>query len=153
MKEKVDTGRRLGVEDFANPMFDKQKVVLRTIGSDKIIRQQIVRDMARDMSQDMADGDSFETDGIDQIMLDAAEYFMEAEEDSLPKKKEIQVIEGATYTDGFNLVGFTYSLEDSSVTIKNTNNEVLFKGKIFTADEYEKALKKADSKQRKLSDR
>jgi pyrophosphatase PpaX len=149
---KIDTNQRLTVEDSKNPMFDKQKVVLRTIGANKNIRQQIISDMARDMTHDMG-SDDFGTDGIDPIMLDVAEDFIDAEEDSLPREKSVRVIEGSTYTDGFNLVGFTYSLEDSSITIKNTKNEVLFKGKIFTAEEYEKALKKADKKQSKLRDK
>jgi hypothetical protein len=130
VKEKQPThlNKRLTVEDFKNPLFDRQKITRRTIE---------------------VDGSSSDTT-ISEFDEDRDEDELFPDRDS-PRKK-IQVIEGTTYTDGFHLVGFTYSLEDGCIEIKNVENTLLFKGIIYSSEEYEKALKQADAKQRKLND-
>lgn len=148
-KEKVDTSQRLSVEDFQNPMFDRQEIRLRTIDPHKHAREQLVSSYAEeldDMDRDLGMGASHE------ISMDVAEDMLADELEPLREGK-YQVIEGATFTDGFNMVGFTYDLRDSSIKILNTDNQILFEGFIYTSEEYEKSLKKADQKQRRLDDK
>ena len=89
----------LTIEDFRTPMFDRQKVVKRTV---------YVR-----------------------------------------KPKGELAIEGRTFTDDFNDVGFTYYLSDGQLSVVDKENVQLFLGTISSAEEFEKALKKADKKVRK----
>ena len=63
------------------------------------------------------------------------------------------VYEGTTYTDNFVLVGFTYFLSDSTLRIVNTDNQVLFFGKIASAEDFEKAIRKADKKHWEIVDK
>ena len=90
----------LTVEDFRTPMFDRQKVLKRTVKNRK------------------------------------------------PRGEE--AIEGTTFTDDYNQVGFTYYLSDGELSVVNTDNKQLFLGKILTRDDFEKALKKVDNKLRRL---
>lgn len=64
-----------------------------------------------------------------------------------------EVIEGVTFTDSYNQVGFTYDLGDGTLTIKNLGNQILFSGVIASTEDFEKALKKADKKQSRLTKR
>ncbi|HKC04842.1 MAG TPA: hypothetical protein VKC54_03145 [Patescibacteria group bacterium] len=147
MKERQDTDKRLTVADFENPFFDRQKIRLRTVYPKNFHLDDIVNDLAQEMADDEGlDGE------IDPFLKDTARDMLEFEAD-LPQNKKRQFIEGTTYTDGFNLIGFTYSIQDSSISIVNKDNEILFKGFIYTPEEYEKALKKADGKQDRLWDK
>jgi len=138
-KEQVDTGRRLSVEDFQNPMFDRQEIRVRTIRPRNFHLEDTIRNLREERGED------------DPFLEEEARDMLEAED--YPEIQSYRVIEGATYTDGFILIGFTYDLRDSSIRIVNTDNEVLFKGFIYTPEEYEKSLKKADQKQRRLDDK
>lgn len=102
--------QRLTVEDFRNPLFDKQR-----------IRKRKIEDL----------GDEWSGDG------------------ELGEQGR-WVIEGVIFTDGYNEVGFTCDLDRGEVVVKNQQNEVLFSGRINSAEDFEKALKKADRKQMRL---
>lgn len=92
----------LGIEDFRNPLFDKQRIAKR------------------------------------QIHVNG---------------RKVWAYEGTTFTDNFVEVGFTYILSNGELSIVNTNNEKLFLGKIHSAEEFEKALKKADKKNDQLEEK
>lgn len=66
-----------------------------------------------------------------------------------PKRRTEEAIEGTTFTDEFVEVGFTYYLADGQLSVVNRSNRQLFLGKIATPEDFEKALKKADRKQKK----
>lgn len=57
---------------------------------------------------------------------------------------------GTTFTDGLNEVWFTCFLFSRKFSIFNINIEKLFSGNVTTPEEFYKALKKADKKQRSL---
>ncbi|HSD12655.1 MAG TPA: hypothetical protein VLC10_03790 [Patescibacteria group bacterium] len=67
-----------------------------------------------------------------------------------PKRRTEEAIEGTTFTDEYVEVGFTYYLGDGMLSVVNTSNQQLFLGTIATPEDFEKALKKADRKQKKL---
>lgn len=110
----------LTVEDFRNPLFDSQRVVRRKIPARPGIEP----------AWDEHDEEAFEAGGN-------------------PDVREI-VIEGATFTDEFVRVGFTYYVTDGMLSVKNEKNQELFRGVIATREDFEKALKKADKKQKTL---
>lgn len=60
-------------------------------------------------------------------------------------------IEGVTVTDNFVKVGFTCFLDNGELSIVNEKNEKLFSGMITTPEEFEKALKKAEKKNKTLT--
>lgn len=64
--------------------------------------------------------------------------------------KPRKVIEGVTITDSYNKFGYTYDLTSGVVAIINMDNKRLYLGKVTSSEEFEKALKKADRKQRTL---
>jgi hypothetical protein len=144
----TDTSRRLTVSDFENPMFDRQKITLRTIDPHRHVREQMINDYANDLDETDHEAGMAPSH---EISRDIAEDMLTDELEPL-KGGKYQVIEGVTYTDNFNLVGFTYNLRDSSIQIVNKQNQILYKGFIYTPEEYEKALKKADRKQSKLDE-
>ena len=86
----------LRIEDFRNPLFDRQKIFQRNVNI-------------------------------------------------APGKKE-PAYEGTTFTDNFIEVGFTYIIRTGELSIKSTDNQQLFKGRINSSEDFEKALKKADRK-------
>lgn len=151
-KTKVDTTRRLSVKDFQTPGFDSQPVRLRTVEHKERIPHDLIVDTARDLDPDFTEDDDFSGEP-DPMLLDMARDMLEPEypEDIEAERPKEQYIEGATFTDNFHQVGFTYSLQDSSIQIKNIKNELLYKGFIYTPEEFEKALKKADKKQDRLN--
>lgn len=55
-------------------------------------------------------------------------------------------IEGATYTDNFNLLGWTYWPDSGKIQFKTIENIVVFNGVIKTVGDFEKAIKRADKK-------
>jgi len=61
-----------------------------------------------------------------------------------------RAIEGVTFTDNFIKVGFTYYIDSGELSIKNIHNQQLFLGKISSAEDFEKAIKKADKKAHEL---
>ncbi len=65
-------------------------------------------------------------------------------------ERKQKAFEGTTYTDQYIFVGFTYLCEDEILSVVNQKNQQLFLGKIKTADDFEKALKKADEKEKSL---
>lgn len=113
---------KLDVKDFRNPLFDRQKVVKRKVPA------------RPGMVSDEDDDDDFEA-------------FAAGRE---PKGRTEDAIEGTTFTDEYVEVGFTYYPRDGLLRIVNTANQELFKGAIDSRDGFEKALKKADKKQKKL---
>lgn len=91
----------LRIEDFRNPLFDRQRIVQRQVHT-------------------------------------------------APGRKE-PAYEGTTFTDNFIEVGFTYIIRTGELSIKSTDNQQLFEGKINSPENFEKALKKADMKCLQLS--
>ncbi len=67
-----------------------------------------------------------------------------------PKRRTEEAIEGTTFTDEYVEVGFTYYPADGMLSVVNTSNQQLFLGVIATPEDFEKALKKADKKQKRL---
>jgi len=61
-----------------------------------------------------------------------------------------KVYEGTTITDDFVHVGITYELDSGELSIKNTQNQQLFLGKVTNYDEFDQAMKKADEESNKL---
>ena len=112
----------LRLEDFRNPMFDKQRIVKRQVPARPGVR----------------------------VEEDDDEEFEEFAAGREPKRRTEAAIEGTTFTDEYIEVGFTYYVADGLLTVVNTSNQELFKGTIASAAAFEKALKKADAKQRRL---
>lgn len=112
----------LKVEDFRNPMFDKQRIVKRQVPARPGVRTE------EDDNEDF-------------------EEFAAGRE---PKRRTEAAIEGTTFTDEYVEVGFTYYVADGLLTVVNTSNQELFRGTIVSPEDFEKAIKKADAKQRRL---
>jgi hypothetical protein len=112
-------------EDFWNPAFSKQRVVKRKLP-------------ARAATPADDEGDDALYDGVFGF-----------EREPRPRKKLEEAYEGTTFTDDYNEVGFTYYLSDGLLTVKNKSNVELFKGVIASAEDFEKALKKADIRLRR----
>lgn len=55
-------------------------------------------------------------------------------------------IEGATYTDNFRLLGWTYWPKTGQIKFKTTENVLVYSGVIEKISDFEKAVKKADKK-------
>ena len=115
---------KLTVEDFRTPMFDKQRIVRRQV--------QARPDAPPDEDEDE---------------LEELEAFERGGE---PRRRTEAAIEGTTFTDEYVEVGFTYYERDGFLRVVNTSNRELFKGVIATREEFEKALTKADKKQKRL---
>lgn len=113
----------LTVDDLRDPLFDRQRVVRRQVP-------------ARPGTA------SEDEDGLEDL-----EAFERGGE---PRQRKEEAIEGTTFTDDFNEVGFTYYPSDGLLRVVNTGNVELFKGVIATREDFEKALKRADRKQRRL---
>lgn len=112
----------LKVEDFRNPLFDKQRIVKRKVAARPGV------------------GGDDDDDEVDDFGSGEGE----------PRRRTEDAIEGTTFTDEFVEVGFTYYLADGTLSVVNTSNQQLFLGVIATPADFEKALKKADKKQKTL---
>jgi|SRR5687768_2550125 len=114
----------LKVEDFRNPLFDKQRIVKRLVSARPGVR---------------TEDDEDEDEDFDEFAAGRE-----------PKRRTETAIEGTTFTDEFVEVGFTYYPSDGQLSVVNTSNQQLFLGTIATSEDFEKALKKADKKQKRL---
>ena len=58
--------------------------------------------------------------------------------------------EGTTFTNEYVRVGFTCIIATGMLSVVNIENQLLFSGKIASDNDFEKALKKADRKQKEI---
>lgn len=134
----------LTIDDFCTPMFDRQRPVKRLLN-------------ARPEVEHLLEEDTFGLDDIEERYMmnpddpDAEEAYMTR--DWGPKKEP--AIEGVTTTDNFHQVGFTYFLTDGMLYLNyldktNKKNIRLLEKLIENTEEFEKCIKRADKKIRKI---
>lgn len=126
---------KLTLEDFVNPLFDKQKSIKRY----NLARDKVYHLVFDDYHKDLLKEDFVEELFRKNIILKERETLME------------KVIEGVTFTDGFNQIGYTYHFLDGMLYLNywdesKKKNVRLIETPINFPEDFNKCLKKADIK-------
>jgi len=136
--------KRLTIDDLYIPMFG-QRPVRRNVPARPDITHLLEDEEEDYFSEKLAHEAYMENPSMDRY-----------EDMMMPsfKPKTEPAIEGVTFSDNFLKIGYTYFLTDGMLFLntmdKDGGNIRLIEKKIETAEDFEKCIKQADKKYRKL---